>query len=86
MYYWDNRDGPSFEGWWFGNKLGGTQVWSHNNSQSLTPPQTGWKIPWDGKVRPTLTVTNKVEQAKTEAQAKMKTPGSTPNQNPTART
>lgn len=73
MYYWDNRDGPSFEGWWFGNKLGGTQVWSHNNSQSLTPPQTGWKIPWDGKVRPTLSVTNKVEQAKNEAQAKMKT-------------
>jgi len=21
MYYWDSRDGPSFEGWWFGNKL-----------------------------------------------------------------
>lgn len=72
MYYWDNRDGPSFEGWWFGNKLGGTQVWSHNASNGLTPPPSGWKIPWDGNVRPTLSVANKAEQAKNEAQMKLK--------------
>merc|ERR1719305_361241 len=23
MYYWDERDGPSFSGWWLGNKIGG---------------------------------------------------------------
>eukprot|EP00434_Breviolum_minutum_P042595 symbB.v1.2.037923.t1/scaffold5738.1/size24079/3 len=72
MYYWDSRDGPSFEGWWFGNKLGGTQVWSHNASGSLTPPPSGWKIPWDGSVRATLSVTNKAEQQKNEAQMKLK--------------
>ena len=26
LYYWDNRDGDAFSGWWFGNQLGGTQV------------------------------------------------------------
>jgi len=59
MYYWDNRDGPAFEGWWFGNQLGGTQVWSHCAGNSMTPPQNGWKIPWDGAVRPTLVVEKK---------------------------
>eukprot|EP00435_Cladocopium_sp_Y103_P075738 s332_g63.t3 len=72
MYYWDSRDGPSFEGWWFGNKLGGTQVWSHNASASLTPPPSGWKIPWDGSVRNTLSVANKADQQKNEAQMKLK--------------
>ena len=36
------------------------QVWSHNASASLTPPLSGWKIPWDGTVRNTLSVANKV--------------------------
>ena len=29
IYYWDERDGPNFTGWWFGPKVGGDQVWSH---------------------------------------------------------
>ena len=58
MYYWDGRDGPAFEGWWFGNKLGGTQVWSHCKDSSLLPPNIGWKVPWDGAVRQTLNVMN----------------------------
>jgi len=84
MYYWDSRDGPSFEGWWFGNKLGGTQVWSHNASSGLSPPPSGWKIPWDGNVRPTLSVANKAEQAKTEAQSRLKNMGSEVNTASTA--
>lgn len=36
-------------GWWFGNKLGGTQVWSHCADKGLVPPSLGWKIPWDGQ-------------------------------------
>lgn len=71
MYYWDSRDGPSFEGWWFGNKLGGTQVWSHNASQAMVPPGEGWKIPWDGAVRTTLVVISKELQAKQEAEGKL---------------
>jgi len=38
LYYWDSRDGPNFEGWWFGNRLGGTQVWSHCKDSGLLPP------------------------------------------------
>lgn len=72
LYYWDGRDGPAFEGWWFGNKLGGTQVWSHCTDSSLTPPTQGWKIPWDGGVRPTLLVMPEAQQKKEEADEKFK--------------
>uniref|UniRef100_A0A7S0A754 Uncharacterized protein n=1 Tax=Pyrodinium bahamense TaxID=73915 RepID=A0A7S0A754_9DINO len=71
LYYWDSRDGPSFEGWWFGNTLGGTQVWSHCKDSGLLPPGAGWKIPWDGPVRPTLVVRNKEALLKEEAEAKL---------------
>ena len=56
LYYWDSRDGPDFEGWWFGNTVGGNQVWAHCKASSLQPPRTGWKVPWNGAVRPDLTV------------------------------
>jgi len=71
IYYWDNRDGPAFEGWWFGNKLGGTQVWSHCKDSGLMPPGAGWKIPWDGAVRQTLVVINKEAQMKAEMNQKV---------------
>lgn len=72
LYFWDERDGPAFAGWWFGNKLGGTQVWSHNDSTSLTPPPAGWKIPWDGAVRSTLGVVSKAEKDKADSESKLK--------------
>lgn len=49
MYYWDERDGPSFSGWWFGPRIGGDQVWAyHGNTASELPPLAGWRVPWDG--------------------------------------
>jgi len=72
LYYWDSRDGPNFEGWWFGNRLGGTQVWSHCKDSGLLPPGAGWKIPWDGPVRQTLVVMNKEVQQRAEAEEKLK--------------
>mmetsp|Transcript_122013 Transcript_122013/g.304481 ORF Transcript_122013/g.304481 Transcript_122013/m.304481 type:complete len:1901 (-) Transcript_122013:56-5758(-) len=71
LYYWDGRDGPTFEGWWFGNKLGGTQVWSHCTGGALTPPPSGWKIPWDGAPRPTLVVENKATQQRAQVLEKL---------------
>jgi len=71
LYYWDSRDGPAFEGWWFGNKLGGTQVWSHCKDSGLLPPGAGWKIPWDGQVRPTLCVVSKEVQMKAAAEERL---------------
>ena len=47
-YYWDERDGPGFCGWWFGPKVGGDQVWAyHTDKNSPIPPQGGWKVPYD---------------------------------------
>lgn len=58
IYYWDDRDGSSFSGWWIGPKVGGDQVWSHaDNRSSPTPPPAGWHVPWDGPVDPSLTLT-----------------------------
>ncbi|CAJ1402207.1 unnamed protein product, partial [Effrenium voratum] len=55
IYYWDERDGPNFTGWWFGPKVGGDQVWSHaENRTAPMPPPGGWKVPWDGQVDPSL--------------------------------
>lgn len=55
IYYWDERDGPNFHGWWFGPKAGGDQVWAYNgNKTSMLPPTTGWKVPWDGEVDATV--------------------------------
>jgi len=62
MYYWDERDGPSFTGWWFGNQVGGSQVWSHCPSNSQRPPKNGWKIPWNSVENPVFTVLSKAEQ------------------------
>ncbi|CAE6950674.1 unnamed protein product, partial [Symbiodinium natans] len=54
IYYWDERDGPSFNGWWFGPKVGGDQVWAYNGGnlgrENVMPPTSFWKVPWDGKV------------------------------------
>jgi len=47
LYYWDTRDGQDFCGWWFGDQIGGSQVWARCNSHTPQPPRVGWKIPWD---------------------------------------
>merc|ERR1719247_1779762 len=59
-YYWDERDGPGFCGWWFGPKVGGDQVWAyHTDKQATMPPQTGWKVPYDGPVDATFNIAYK---------------------------
>mmetsp|Transcript_104529 Transcript_104529/g.185972 ORF Transcript_104529/g.185972 Transcript_104529/m.185972 type:complete len:1039 (+) Transcript_104529:66-3182(+) len=54
IYYWDDRDGSAFNGWWFGPKVGGDQVWAYNGgnlgSNNVMPPTSNWKVPWDGKI------------------------------------
>lgn len=49
LYYWDDRDGPALNGWWFGNMVGGREVWGRAQESSPTPPPGGWNIPWDSK-------------------------------------
>jgi len=62
LYFWDQRDGPAFSGWWFGNQVGGAQVWSRNRQTSMMPPQSGWTIPWDGEVKKELLVMGTAEK------------------------
>merc|ERR1712048_568564 len=58
IYFWDERDGPNFCGWWFGPKIGGDQVWAyHPDKSAQTPPKNGWKVPYDGPVDPTFIIT-----------------------------
>merc|ERR1712048_529075 len=60
VYYWDERDGPSFCGWWFGPKVGGDQVWAyHADKSAQTPPRGGWKVPYDGAVDQTMQLSPK---------------------------
>mmetsp|Transcript_19919 Transcript_19919/g.49710 ORF Transcript_19919/g.49710 Transcript_19919/m.49710 type:complete len:1953 (-) Transcript_19919:135-5993(-) len=47
LYYWDARDGADFSGWWFGDQVGGSQVWARNPSHGPNPPRVGWRVPWD---------------------------------------
>lgn len=47
LYYWDGRDGPEFSGWWFGDQVGGSQVWARCVGAGPQPPKIGWKVPWD---------------------------------------
>eukprot|EP00928_Gymnodinium_smaydae_P016845 TRINITY_DN16376_c0_g1_i2.p1 TRINITY_DN16376_c0_g1~~TRINITY_DN16376_c0_g1_i2.p1 ORF type:complete len:1086 (-),score=275.43 TRINITY_DN16376_c0_g1_i2:89-3049(-) len=54
IYFWDDRDGPNFSGWWFGPKVGGDQVWAYNTSTSPVPPASNWRVPWDGPVDDSL--------------------------------
>jgi hypothetical protein len=55
----DMRDGNDFAGWWFGDELGGSQVWARCSSHGNVPPPAGWKIPWDApKAEPGLLTVN----------------------------
>ncbi|CAK0799231.1 unnamed protein product, partial [Prorocentrum cordatum] len=58
LYFWDERDGKAFSGWWFGPKVGGDQVWAYHPSNTMTPPKSGWKVPCDGPVDPNFAVSS----------------------------
>jgi len=68
LYYWDERDGVEFSGWWFGPKIGGDQVWAYQPTRATqTPPRTGWKVPYDGAVDQTLVLAPRGLAAQQEA-------------------
>lgn len=45
IYYWDDRDGSSLQGWWLGPEIGDTEVWALQHSNTDTPPTSGWAWP-----------------------------------------
>lgn len=57
IYFWDSRDGESTCGWWFGSKVGGDVVWAFNPQRDAqTPPMTGWKVPYEGAIDPSMII------------------------------
>eukprot|EP00927_Polykrikos_kofoidii_P059628 TRINITY_DN54773_c0_g1_i1.p1 TRINITY_DN54773_c0_g1~~TRINITY_DN54773_c0_g1_i1.p1 ORF type:complete len:1286 (+),score=290.34 TRINITY_DN54773_c0_g1_i1:85-3942(+) len=63
LYFWDERDGQTYSGWWFGPKVGGDQVWAyHPEKNSSGPPLIGWKVPYDGPVDSTFRIETKTSQ------------------------
>ena len=50
MYYWDDSDGEQHRGWWIGIAVGGAVVYAHNEARTNSPPQNGWKYPYDEEV------------------------------------
>eukprot|EP00929_Paragymnodinium_shiwhaense_P031484 TRINITY_DN1761_c1_g1_i8.p1 TRINITY_DN1761_c1_g1~~TRINITY_DN1761_c1_g1_i8.p1 ORF type:complete len:1093 (+),score=350.88 TRINITY_DN1761_c1_g1_i8:75-3353(+) len=74
LYYWDERDGPTYSGWWFGPKVGGDQVWAYHPERTApSPPSVGWKVPYDGPIDSNF---------KVEAGHKQQQPASLPVRNP----
>jgi len=69
VYFWDDRDGPNFCGWWFGPKVGGDQVWAYNSERATAPPTTGWRVPYDGPMDTTFVVSMHSEKRPGDAQA-----------------
>jgi len=64
LYFWDERDGTGYCGWFFSPKVGGDEVWGyHTDKFAVLPPQHGWKVPYDGPVDPTLVIQMKPKAA-----------------------
>eukprot|EP00929_Paragymnodinium_shiwhaense_P077106 TRINITY_DN3968_c0_g1_i1.p1 TRINITY_DN3968_c0_g1~~TRINITY_DN3968_c0_g1_i1.p1 ORF type:complete len:2055 (-),score=796.97 TRINITY_DN3968_c0_g1_i1:227-6391(-) len=64
VYFWDDRDGSDHSGWWFGDEVGGSQVWAMAKISSSKPPKMGWRVPWDAKtVKPGVLVVEDVSSS-----------------------
>jgi len=59
LFFWDARDGKELSGWWFGNKVGGGQVWARCPEMAEEPPKKGWKCPVDGLAQKNVVVSYK---------------------------
>ena len=56
IYFWDERDGPEYCGWWIGPSVGGDLVWAYHPSRAATPPSSDWSVPHDGMIDPNFSV------------------------------
>ncbi|CAK0872772.1 unnamed protein product [Prorocentrum cordatum] len=56
LYFWDARDGPELQGWWFGSAVGGDAVMAFNGQASEVPPSAGWTCPVGVSLDPSLVV------------------------------
>lgn len=85
LYFWDQRDGASFSGWWFGPQVGGDQVWAYHPKDTPSPPKSGYHVPCDGPIDTTMTIgatssapASAPQQAQPAQQAQQQQPWSAP--------
>lgn len=71
IYYWDERDGSRYEGWWIGPFVGSNEGWCFNPSCSVVPPSTGWEVPWGEDVDATLRVSETEGSAEMDQEGNM---------------
>eukprot|EP00928_Gymnodinium_smaydae_P018097 TRINITY_DN16885_c0_g1_i1.p1 TRINITY_DN16885_c0_g1~~TRINITY_DN16885_c0_g1_i1.p1 ORF type:complete len:286 (+),score=16.90 TRINITY_DN16885_c0_g1_i1:35-892(+) len=66
IYYWDDRDGPTWCGWWLGNVVGSATVWAYSDGRpGATPPSSGWHVPWNGPIDSRLRFRSRASSFKT---------------------
>jgi chromosome segregation ATPase len=81
LYYWDSRDGPDSSGWWFGDQVGGAEVWARAVSSANLPPAAGWKVPWNAmKAEPGLLTVSPAKGAAAAPAASPAPPATKPAQ------
>ena len=57
MYYWDDRDGHMYQGWWIGPSAGDEWAWAFNGASAAhMPPAHGWIMPQTGTCMKTFSV------------------------------
>ena len=44
IYYWDERNGPQFQGWWIGPEVGCADYFAYNATVVRFPPHVGWYV------------------------------------------
>ena len=51
MLFWDDRDGPDWNGWWLVAAANKDMVYArHANAATATPPTFGWLSPWNSTI------------------------------------
>ncbi|CAK0847898.1 unnamed protein product [Prorocentrum cordatum] len=78
IYFWDERDGADFSGWWFGPKVGGDQVWAYNPEKAAVPPSGGWRVPFGGPVDAQFVVSPAAQQPLGQQAPNMQPPNMQP--------
>eukprot|EP00927_Polykrikos_kofoidii_P001053 TRINITY_DN10385_c0_g1_i2.p1 TRINITY_DN10385_c0_g1~~TRINITY_DN10385_c0_g1_i2.p1 ORF type:complete len:564 (-),score=82.50 TRINITY_DN10385_c0_g1_i2:1053-2744(-) len=57
VYYWDDRDGEMWRGWWIGPIVGSETVCGYSPGPAASaPPSEGWRSPWNDQPDSSLKV------------------------------
>mmetsp|Transcript_93894 Transcript_93894/g.205568 ORF Transcript_93894/g.205568 Transcript_93894/m.205568 type:complete len:632 (-) Transcript_93894:51-1946(-) len=64
LYFWDERDGAAWCGWWFGNEVtSDSTIYGYNPGKTAPPPRTGWQCDTNSDADDTFVVDNASDEA-----------------------